>query len=517
MISATDPAPVERPDPGPAESARDRLSTLEHGPRALGELADLAAWAASVQGVAPAPGFVRARCLLLAADHGVAHGPSLPRVEALLEGTGPQALLARTAGVEVRIVDVGLDSEPVAGVDNRRIRRGSGRIDQDDALTADEVLDAVALGRQLVDEEVDGGTDLLIPAAVGMDAALPATALIATLSRTEPIWALGFGAIRDDAEWARWCRVIRDCRRRADGGPDEPFRLLALIGGADVAVLAGVLVQAAVRRTPVLLDGTVGAAAGLLARELAAESPSWWRAPQRNGSASERTALDMLQLESSVPLGLHLGEGCGALATVPLLRTAVAVMAELTTEPPPKPVPPKIPGLFDDVEDDEPARDDTEPITYDGTPATGDQTPATEPEPAGDAPASDNQAPADEPEPADNEPASASGPGPIDEPTGNRPTPADTPVPSDEPTGDEPAPAGESASDDAGAGAAAWPAVGEPASADGAGRSGESADGEPSSGGESTLEESADGEAGASTSGAERDRRTGPGVPEAGA
>src|SRR5829696_2733597 len=146
MITATDPAPVEPPDSGAADVARARLSTLEYGPTALGELADLATWAASVRGEAPAPPFTRPRCLLLVADHGVAHEPSLPRAQAVLDGTAPQALLAHTAGIEVRVVDVGLNEE-LPGVESRAVRRGSGPIDRTDALTADEVLDAVGLGR----------------------------------------------------------------------------------------------------------------------------------------------------------------------------------------------------------------------------------------------------------------------------------------------------------------------------------------------------------------------------------
>jgi len=354
MITATAPAPVDPPDPGAAEAARARLATLDNGPTALGELADLAAWAASVRGVSPPPEFTRPRCLVLAADHGVGHAPSLPRVQALLEGTGPQALLARTAGVEIRAIDVGLDADAVPGLEGRRVRRGSAPLDRSDALTPEEVEAAVALGRQLADEEVDSGTDLLIPAAIGVDAELPAIAMIATLSRTEPIWALGFGAIADDAEWSRWCRIIRDARRRAGDHGNDPYVLLSRIGGTDLAVLTGLLLQASVRRTAVLLDGTVGAAAGLLARELAPDAPAWWCAPQRNGAAAERTAMEMLQLMPVVPLGLRLGEGCGALATLPLLRTAVAALAELTSEPP---APAAVPDVAP-IDDDEPVRED---------------------------------------------------------------------------------------------------------------------------------------------------------------
>jgi len=337
MISATAPAPVDPPDPALAAAARARLSTLEGGKAALGELADLAVWATSVRGVCPPTPFSRPRALLLAADHGVARSDSLPRALAADEGAGPQALLVHAAGITAKVVNVGLDLDPdaaPAGLDHRPVRRRSGAIDRADALTLEQVHAAVATGRQLVDEEVDSGTDLLIPAAIGVDARLPATAMIATLTRTEPIWALGFGAIADDAEWSRWCQVIRDARRRTRDHGNDPHLLLSKIGGADLAVLTGILLQAAVRRTPVLLDGTVGAAAGLLTRELAPDAPAWWLAPQRNGAAAERTALEMLQLSPTVSLELRLGEGCGALASVPLLVMAVSVLAELSSEPP---------------------------------------------------------------------------------------------------------------------------------------------------------------------------------------
>ena len=425
MISATAPAPVDPPDPALADAARARLSTLEGGPGALGELSELAIWAASVQGRCPPSPFRRARCLLLAADHGVADAPSLPIVRAVLDGAGPQALLARTAAVEVRVVDVGLDidadAEKVPGAGEHRIRRGSGPIDRADALTLEEALAAVALGRQLVDEEVDSGTDLLIPAAIGVDAQLPATAMISRISRTEPIWALGFGGIRDDAEWSRWIEVIRDARRRTRDHGEDPYLLLGAIGGADLAALTGILLQAAVRRTPVLLDGTVGAAAGLLAREVAPEAPQWWRAPQRNGTEAERTALEMLQLAPVVPLGLRLGEGCGALATVPLLRSAVAALAELTTEPPPPPVVAVDEAAEPElVDEDEVVRDDDFVPAYSGVvedarnPAGGASHAESEPQVAEprrqEAPPSDGAAP-------DRADAAS----PVDEPAGDEP------------------------------------------------------------------------------------------------
>ena len=321
MISATAPAPVDPPDPALADTARAWLSTMEGGSASLGEYAGLAVWATSVRGTCPPPPFSRPRALLLAADHGVASASSLARASAALDGAGPQALFARAAGVPLRVLDVGLDLDPddaPRGLESRPVRRGSGAIDQADALTLEEVIAAVGLGRQLVDEEVDSGADLLIPAAIGMDAQLPATAVISALTRTEPIWSLGFGPISDDDEWSRWCRVIRDARRRSRDHTDDPYLLLGRIGGADLAVLTGVLVQASVRRTPVLLDGAVGAAAGMLARELAPNASTWWFAPQRSGAAAERTALEMLELNPTVPLGIRARRGLRRAGHVPV-------------------------------------------------------------------------------------------------------------------------------------------------------------------------------------------------------
>lgn len=357
MIDATAPAPVEQPDPAGAAAARARVSTLDRGAAALGELTDLAVWAGAVRGAPPAA-FERIRCLAVAADHGVGREPSLPRARALLDGGGPQGLLARTVGVDVRLVDVGLDVDdsPVGG---KPVRRGSGPIDRTDALTPEEVLAAVGLGRQLADEEVDSGADLLIPIAIGSDADLPATAVIAALTSTEPVWAIGFSGQLDDAEWIRRCQVVRDALRRARPVSHDPYQLLGTAGGTDLAVLVGILLQAAVRRTPALLDGTVAAAAGLVVRELAPGAAEWWRAPQRTGDSAERIALEALQLAPVIPLGLRLGEGCGALAAVPLLRTAVAVLAELTTEPP-EPPPAAEPATVAD--DDWPVRDDDDDL-----------------------------------------------------------------------------------------------------------------------------------------------------------
>ena len=90
-----------------------------------------------------------------------------------------------------------------------------------------------------------------------------AAVLIAALTGIEPVAVVGRGTGIDDRAWMRKTAAIRDALRRARKVIDDPEALLRTSGGADIAALAGFLAQAAVRRTPVLLDGVVVGAIGV--------------------------------------------------------------------------------------------------------------------------------------------------------------------------------------------------------------------------------------------------------------
>jgi nicotinate-nucleotide--dimethylbenzimidazole phosphoribosyltransferase len=108
------------------------------------------------------------------------------------------------------------------------------------------------------------------------------------------------------------------------------------VGSADLAAATGFLIRAAERGTPVLLDGVVSGACALLAERLAPGSVAWWCAGHRSTEPSHRRALEALGLLPLLDLDLRLGEGSGALAALPILRTApllldgMATLAEVT-------------------------------------------------------------------------------------------------------------------------------------------------------------------------------------------
>jgi len=335
---------ITPPDQQARREAMARHEQLTKPAGSLGRLEKLGVWAAGCQGACPPHPFVRPQVVVFAGDHGVAaYGVSAYPSEVtqqmmgnFLSGGAAVNVLAAAAGAAVRVVDVAVDCDPatVAGaplVTKHKIRRGSGAINQQDALTDAEVTQALGAGVTIADEEVDRGADLLIAGDMGIGNTTPAAVLVAALSGEEPVAVVGRGSGIDDAGWMRKATAIRDALRRARPVIGDPIALVRTAGGADIAAMAGFLAQAAVRRTPVILDGVVVGAAAMLAEELAPEARRWWVAGHRSVEPAHVLALDHLELEPILDLEMRLGEGSGAVAALPLVQMAVRVLAEMAT------------------------------------------------------------------------------------------------------------------------------------------------------------------------------------------
>ena len=337
---------IVAPDELTGQQALARHAQLTKPAGSLGRLEQVGVWLAACQGRCPPRPLARPRVVVFAGDHGVArHGVSAypPEVTGqmvanFLAGGAAVNVLASVAGATVRVADLAVDSPTgtagpglPAQVTRHKVRRSSGRIDIEDALTQDEVEAAIAAGRAIADEEVDSGADLLIAGDMGIGNTTPAAVLVAALTGAEPVAVVGRGTGVDDAGWMRKAAAIRDALRRGRPVRREPVALLRTVGGADLAAIAGFLAQAAARRTPVLLDGMVVGAAALVAEELAPGARAWWLAGHRSVEPAHTLLLEHLGLEPLLDLGMRLGEGSGALAALPLVLMAGRVLTEMAT------------------------------------------------------------------------------------------------------------------------------------------------------------------------------------------
>jgi nicotinate-nucleotide--dimethylbenzimidazole phosphoribosyltransferase len=319
-------APVSAPNPDIAAAARDRQRQLTKPDGALGRLEELSVWVAACQNRCPPETFQHPRVIVFAGDHGVAaagvsaYPPSVTAqmVRNIEAGGAAVNVLAALAGASVRVADIA-------------VGRPSGNIAVEDALTEEQAHAALAAGIALADAEIDSGADLLIAGDMGIGNTTPATVLVAALTGSEPVAVVGRGTGVDDAGWARKTAAVRDALRRTKDVRADPVALLARAGGADLAAITGFVAHAAVRRTPVLLDGLVVTAAALVAEQLAPGARQWWLAGHRSTEPAHSLALQRLRLDPVLDLQMRLGEGSGALVALPVLQAAAGTLAQMAT------------------------------------------------------------------------------------------------------------------------------------------------------------------------------------------
>jgi nicotinate-nucleotide--dimethylbenzimidazole phosphoribosyltransferase len=245
--------------------------------------------------------------------------PTDARVRAVVAGRASVSLAAASVQATVRLLDL-------------RWSTPTGRIDSADAMSRHDAAAAFRRGMTVADDEVDAGADVLVVGAIGCAATTPAAVLVGVLCRADAAAVTGRGEGIDDATWMRKCAAVRDAMRRTRLHLGDPFGLLAAGGGPDLAALTGLLVQAAVRRTPVVLDGVVTAASALLAQRIAFRSADWWVAGHVAPEPAHVMAVQRLDLTPLLDLGLRSGDGTGALLAVPALRTATSVAATAAAE-----------------------------------------------------------------------------------------------------------------------------------------------------------------------------------------
>jgi len=331
-------ARIGAPDEDARQAATERQGRLTKPAGALGRLEDVSVWAAGVQGRCPPHPFARVRVVLLAADHGVAAAgvsayPSevtAQMVANFLRGGAAVNVLAHHNGASVRVVDVGVAVDVPGADPSLKVRRGSGRIDVEDALTDDELAAALSVGLRLADAEADAGTDLVIPGDMGIGSTTACAAVVAAVLDVEPATVVGRGTGVDDEGRRRKVEAVEAAVRRA-GPVDDALHAVRAVGGIDLAAMTGLLIGCAARRTPVLLDGVVSATAALVAAAVAPAATAWWLASHRSTEPAQQAALAHLGLDPLLDLGLRLGEGTGALVALPVVQGAIATLAEMAT------------------------------------------------------------------------------------------------------------------------------------------------------------------------------------------
>jgi nicotinate-nucleotide--dimethylbenzimidazole phosphoribosyltransferase len=324
--------------------AAKRLAALATPPGALGRLGELGVWLAACQGQVPPRPVDNIRLVIFAGDHGVAaHGVSAfppaitgAMVRTFLLGKAGVSALARTHGVAVRVLDLGVDEdfadlaeETRVALTAHKVRRGSGAIHLQDALTPDQTRAALDAGAAVARQEIAAGADLLISGDMGIGNTTPAAAMVAAALGLPAAEVVGRGTGIDDDALLHKAEVVDAALARAGARADDPVETLTALGSADLAATTGYLLAAAQDGVPVLLDGLMSVACALTADRIEPGAAAWYAAGHRSTEPAQSLALAKMGIEPLLDLGLRLGEGSGAVAAVPVVRSAAALLRDV--------------------------------------------------------------------------------------------------------------------------------------------------------------------------------------------
>ena len=320
--------------------ARKRQAVLTKPTGSLGVLEDLSVQLAGISGTCPPPYPEELAVAVFAADHGVVASGVTPwpqdvtaaMVENFRAGGAAVNVLAGEAGGNVVVIDIGIASDVKEDevVWARKVRPGTADLSRGPAMTRDEAVLAVATGIQVAFDLVEQGYDALATGDMGIGNTTASACLIAALTGAEPGTVTGRGTGIDDAMLALKTRIVTDAVARLEPDADV-LDVVAEVGGLEHAGLAGLILGAAARRVPVVLDGVIAGAATLVAQRLAPTSIDYCIAGHRSVEPGHQAALSTLGLRPLVDLDLRLGEGSGAALAFPIVRAAAAILRDMAT------------------------------------------------------------------------------------------------------------------------------------------------------------------------------------------
>ncbi len=327
-------------DPSYIEAAQKRLDNLTKPKGSLGRLEEFAARIVAITGNLE-PVIEKKVIFTFAGDHGVTEEgvSAFPKevtpqmVVNFLNGGAGINVLSRHAGIDVAVVDIGVDHdfEGMKGLVHRKVIRGTRNMMRGPAMTREEAIRCIEVGIELAHEYKEKGYQMFGTGEMGIGNTTPSSAIIALLSGRDVEEVTGRGTGVDDETYERKVMTIQTSLMENRPDPQDPIDVLSKVGGAEIGGIAGLIIGAASLRIPVVIDGFISTAGALIAYRLEPLIGDYIFAAHRSVEKGHQVMLDIMGLKPFLDLSLRLGEGTGAALGIWLIEAGVRIYREMAT------------------------------------------------------------------------------------------------------------------------------------------------------------------------------------------
>ena len=319
---------------------RAHLDNLTKPPGSLGFLEDLAARYCLIQGKT-APQLGKKRIVTFAGDHGVAaEGVSAYPSEVtpqmvynMLSGGAAINVLTNHVGADLQVVDIGVAAplEGASGLLRRKVKPGTDNMCKGPAMSDTEAIQAIQVGVELALAAADDGVTLLGTGEMGIANTTPSSALYACLIPCSVVEVTGRGTGIDDVRLLNKVNVIERALEVNARLCSDPLKALAAVGGLEIAGICGVILGAAGRRLPVVVDGFISSAAALVAIRLRESVSDYLFFSHCSAEVGHRAFFERLGIRPILDLDMRLGEGTGAALAMNVIESAVKIYNQMAT------------------------------------------------------------------------------------------------------------------------------------------------------------------------------------------
>lgn len=316
------------------------LDNLTKPRGSLGRLEEFAARYCMITG-RTRPDIPAKAVLVFAGDHGVTEEgiSAFPKevtfqmVHNFLQGGAGINVLARHVGARVKVVDIGVDHEfePVEGLIDRKVARGTRNFTREPAMSRAQAAEAILAGAQEAEKAMNEGAGILATGEMGIGNTTPASALTAVFCNMSPEEVTGRGTGIDDDALKTKINVIQKGLSLHNPDASDPLGALAAVGGYEIAGICGLVLSCAVRRRPVVVDGFISTAGAMVAAALAPAVRDYIFAAHQSVEQGHRAQLRFLEQRPVFDLDMRLGEGTGAVLAMNLIEAGLRIYLEMAT------------------------------------------------------------------------------------------------------------------------------------------------------------------------------------------
>ena len=281
-----------------------------------------------------------------AGDHGVAEEgvSAFPKevtpqmVLNFLNGGAGINVLARHAGAEVVVVDMGVDfdftdvmAQHAVPLQIKKVMRGTKNMRKGPAMTREEAEKCINVGIELATEYAKKGYCLFGTGDMGIANTTPSAAIASLLTGKAVSEVTGKGTGIGDDALKNKIKVIEDAIALNNPDPNDPVDVLAKVGGTEIGGIAGLIIGAAANRVPVVIDGFISTAGALIAYCLEPKTKDYMFAAHKSVEVGHTAMLEKIGLRPILDLDLRLGEGTGAALAMLMIEAGLKIYREMAT------------------------------------------------------------------------------------------------------------------------------------------------------------------------------------------